>query len=134
MNRSNVQFGTIVGGAILTLFWIFCFLFIKSTLAIDFGGGVLVNLQLVVVLIVLLAIVFYHIFNRPNPDTTKLSLTTDMTMVWLSLILFYPFNPPKNASAATLATWPGGAVGFFALIAGLGLVVLWVHFFADEVV
>jgi hypothetical protein len=32
-----------------------------------------------------------------------------------------------------LAVWPGGAVGFFALITGLGVVVLWVHFFSDEV-
>ena len=134
MSRSTVRFGTIVGGAILTLLWIFCFLFIKPTLAIDFGGGVLVNLQMVVVLFVLLLIVLYHIFNRPNPETTKLSLTTDLTMVWLSLILFYPFNPPKNASDAVTATWPGGAIGFFTLIAGLGLVVLWVHFFADEVI
>lgn len=134
VGRSTVRFGTIVGGAILTLLWIFSFLFIKPTLAIDFGGGVLVNLQMVVVLLILLAIVLYHIFNRPNPETTKLSLTTDLTMVWLSLILFYPFNPPKDASPAVTATWPGGAVGFFALIGGLGIVVLWVHFFADEIV
>jgi len=131
--QHTVRFGTILGGAILTLLWVFCFLFIKPTLAIDFGGGILVSLQLTVEMIGLLIIVLYHIFNRPNPDTTKLSLTTALTIAWLSLILFYPFNPPKGASEAVIATWPGGAVGFFALIGGLGIVVLWVHFFADEI-
>ncbi len=129
----TVRFGTILGGAILTILWVLCFLFIKPTLAIDFGGGVLVSLPLTVEMIGLLIIVLYHIFNRPNPDTTKLSLTTCITIAWLSLILFYPFNPPKDASASVAATWPGGAVGFFALIGGLGIVVLWVHFFADEI-
>nr|HET6901516.1 hypothetical protein [Ktedonobacteraceae bacterium] len=132
MNKS-VRFGTILGGAILTLLWVFCFLFIKPTLAIDFGGGVLFSLQLTAILIGLLIIVLYHVYNRPNPDTTKLSLTTDLTIAWLSLILFYPFNPPANASSTVATTWPGGAVGFFALIGGLGIVVLWVHFFADEI-
>jgi hypothetical protein len=131
--NTSVRFGTIHGGAILTLLWVFCFLFIKPTLAIDFGGGVLVSLLLTAVLIGLLIIVLYHVFNRPNPNTTKLSLTTDLTIAWLSLILFYPFNPPANATAAVATTWPGGAVGFFALIGGLGIVVLWVHFFADEI-
>lgn len=132
MNKS-VRFGTILGGAILTLLWVFCFLFIKPTLAIDFGGGVLVSLRLTAVLIGLLIIVLYHVYNRPSPDTTKLSLTTDLTIAWLSLILFYPFNPPADATPVAATTWPGGAVGFFALIGGLGIVVLWVHFFADEI-
>ncbi len=132
MNNS-VRFGTILGGAILTILWIFCFLFIKPTLAIDFGGGVLVSLQLTAILIGLLIIVLYHVFNRPTPDTTKLSLTTDLTISWLALVLFYHFNAPADASAAVATTWPGGAVGFFALIGGLGIVVLWVHFFADEI-
>ena len=96
----SVRFGTIVRGSHSDILWVFCFLFIKPTLAIDFGGGVLVSLQFTVKLIGLLIIVFYHIFNRPNPETTKLSLTTDVTMVWLSLILFYPFNPPPNLSTA----------------------------------
>ncbi len=130
---SKVRFSTILGGAVLTLLWICCFLFIKSTLVIEFGGGINANFKMLVVLIGLLIIVFYHIFNRPNPETTKLSLTTDLTLVWLALIVFYPFNPPANISAADAAVWPGGAVGFFTLIGGLAVVVLWVHFFSDEI-
>ncbi|MFL5626707.1 MAG: hypothetical protein ACJ788_14070 [Ktedonobacteraceae bacterium] len=135
MNNGNtVQFRTVLGGAILTLLWICCFLFIKPTLEIQFGGGINANFKLVVVLIGLLIIVLYHIFNRPNPATTKLSLTTALTLTWLALIVFYPFNPPSGLSSEQVAVWPGGAVGFFALIGGLGVVVLWVHFFSDEIV
>lgn len=132
--NSTVRFRTVLVGMVLTLLWICCFLFIKPTLEIQFGGGINTNFKFFVVMIGLLVIVFYHIFDRPNPETTKLSLTAALTMVWLSLIVFYPFNPPAGADPAIVATWPGGAVGFFALIGGLGVCVLWVHFFADEIV
>ena len=131
--NNRVHLRTVLGGAVLTLLWICCFLFIKSTLVIEFGGGINANFKLVVVLIGLLIIVFYHIFNRQSPETTKLSLTTALTMVWLSLILFYPFNPPNNLTSDQAATWPGGAMGFFTLIGGLAVCVLWVRFFSDEI-
>ena len=132
--NNKVHFRTVLGGALLTLLWICCFLFIKSTLVIEFGGGINANFKFVVVLIGLLIIVFYHIFDRPSPETTKLSLTTALTMVWLSLIIFYPFNPPANLTSDQAATWPGGAIGFFTLIGGLAVCVLWVRFFSDEIV
>ncbi len=132
--NNKVQFRTVLWGMVLALLWICCFLFIKSTLVIEFGGGINANFKLVVVLIGLLIIVFYHIFNRPNPETTKLSLTTALTMVWLALIIFYPFNPPPNLTTDQAAVWPGGAIGFFTLIGGLAVCVLWVRFFADEIV
>ena len=132
--NNKVHFRTVLGGALLTLLWICCFLFIKSTLVIEFGGGINANFKFVVVLIGLLIIVFYHIFDRPSPETTKLSLTTALTMVWLSLIIFYPFNPPATLTSDQAATWPGGAIGFFTLIGGLAVCVLWVRFFSDEIV
>ncbi len=131
--NNKVHFRTVLVGALLTLLWICCFLFIKSTLVIEFGGGINANFKFVVVLIGLLIIVFYHIFNRPNPETTKLSLTTALTMVWLSLIIFYPFNPPANLTSDQATTWPGGAIGFFTLIGGLAVCVLWIRFFSDEI-
>ncbi len=133
MNGTTVRFRTVFVGIILTLLWICCFLFIKPTLEIQFGGPFNMNFQLFMVLLGLLVIVFYHIFDRPNPETTKLSLTAALTVVWLSLIIFYPFNPPPTLSDTQAATWPGGAVGFFTLIGGLGICVLWVRFFADEI-
>ncbi len=134
MNGTTVRFRTVFVGIFLTVLWICAFLFIKSTLEIEFGGGINMNFKLFVVLLGLLIIIFYHIFDRPNPETTKLSLTAALTVVWLSLIIFYPFNPPPTLSDAEGATWPGGAVAFFTLLGGLGICVLWVRFFADEIV
>lgn len=124
---STVQFRTILWGAILTLLLVCSFLFIKSTLAIDFGGGVIINLKFVVALVGLLVIALYHIFDRPNAETTKLSLTTALTIIWLSLIIFFPFKDPNNQEYS-------GAVAFFTLIGGLAVSVFWVRFFADEII
>jgi hypothetical protein len=134
VNGTTVRFRTVFVGIILTVLWICAFLFIKPTLEIEFGGPINMNFKLFVVLLGLLIIIFYHIFDRPNPETTKLSLTAVLTVVWLSLIIFYPFNPPSTLSDAEGATWPGGAVAFFTLLGGLGICVLWVRFFADEIV
>ncbi len=120
----------VIGGIILTLLWIFCFLFIKSTLVIDWvgDGSNITSLKLFVVVIGLLVIVFYHIFYPSSPETTKLRLTADLTLAWLALILFFPFK------ALSTGDGPGGVVGFFALIAGLAVCVLWVRFFSDEII
>lgn len=125
MTTSTVKFRTILWGALLTLLWVCCFLFISPTLQIQFGGGINASLKFVVAMVVLLIIVVYHLLDRPNPETTKLSLTTALTISWLALLIFYPFKDPANIF--------GGVVAFFALITGLAVVVLWVHFFADEI-
>ena len=130
---NTVQKGKVIGGIILTVLWICCFLFIKSTLIIDYGGGVTMNFKFTVVLIGLLIIVLYHIYYRSSIETTKLSLTACLTVVWLALILFYPFNPPASYTDAQKSTWPGGAVAFFTLVGGLAVCVLWVRFFSDEI-
>lgn len=123
---TTVQWRKIFGGVLLALLWICSFLFISPTLVIDFGAGLLLSFKFTVVLIGLLVIVFYHIFYRSSNLTTKLSLTAVLTIAWLSLIIFYPFKDPANIA--------GGAVGFFALIGGLAVCVLWVHFLADELI
>ena len=124
---STVQFRTILWGAILTLLLVCSFLFIKSTLAVDFGGGIIINLKFLTALLGLLIIALYHIFDRPNAETTKLSLTTALTIIWLSLIIFFPFKDPNNQEYS-------GAVAFFTLIGGLAVSVFWVRFFADEII
>ena len=124
---STVRLRTIIWGAILTLLWICSFLFIKSTLAVDFGGGILINLKFLVGLLGLLIIVLYHIFDRPSAETTKLSLTTVLTITWLALMIFYPFKDPSNQEYS-------GAVAFFTLLGGLAVSLLWVRFFADEII
>ena len=120
---SNRAVSKVVGGIILTILWILCFLYISPTLVIDFGGGVTIGLKFVAVLVGLLIIFFYHQFYRSHVEVTKLSWTCVATVTWLSLILFFPF---RTSDA-------GGAVGFFALIGGLAVSVLWVRFFSDEI-
>lgn len=126
--NSPIELRKVIGGVVLTILWVCTFLFIKSDLIIDWvgDGSITTNFKLVVVLIGLLVIVFYHILYRASAETTKLSLTAALTICWLSLIIFYPFKDPNNDA--------GGAVAFFALIGGLGIVVLWVRFFSDEIV
>jgi hypothetical protein len=118
----------VVGGVILTILWICCFLFIKPTLVIDWNGdgSSLTPLVPVVGFIGFLIIVFYHIFYRASAEATKLSLTACLTVTWLALIIFYPFKDPNNTAS--------GAVAFFTLIGGLAVCVLWVRFFSDEIV
>ena len=130
---NTVTKGKVIGGIILTVIWILFFLFIKSSLIIDYGGGVTMNFKFTVVVIWLLVIVLYHIFYRSSVETTKLSLTACLTVVWLALIFFYPFNPPATFTDAQKSTWPGGAVAFFTLVGSLGISVLWVRFFSDEI-
>lgn len=112
----------VIGGIVLTILWMLCFLYISPTLVIDFGGGVTIGLKLVAIIVGLLIIFFYHQFYRSPVEVTKLSWTCVATITWLSLILFFPFKTNVD----------GGAVGFFALIGGLAVCVLWVRFFSDE--
>jgi len=130
---NTVQKGKVIGGVILTILWVCLFLFIKPTLIIDWGGGITTSLQLTAGLLGLIIIVLYHIFYRSNVETTKLSLTAALTIVWLALIIFYPFNPPANFTDDQKTTWPGGAMAFFTLVGGLAVCVLWVRFFSDEI-
>ena len=126
--NSPLELRKVIGSVIITTLWICCFLFIKPSLAIDWAGdgSKLTPLLLVVAVIGLLVIVFYHIFYRSSAATNKLSWTVALTITWLALIIFYPFKDPANQA--------GGAVGFFALIGGLAVVVLWVRFFSDDIV
>ncbi len=118
----------VIGGIVLTILWICCFLFISPTLVIDWvgDGSVTTNFKIVVVFIGLLVIVFYHIFYPSSPETTKLSLTSVLSVIWLALILFYPFKDPNNQASGTVA--------FFTLVGGLAVSLLWVYYFSDEVV
>ena len=125
---STLELRKVLGSIGFTLIWVCCFLFIRSTLVIDWGGGVTTNFKFAVVMIILLGIVLYHIFYRSSVETTKLSLTAALTVSWLALIFFYPFRDPAIDAGTR------GAVAFFALMGGLAVCVLWVRFFADEII
>jgi Na+-transporting NADH:ubiquinone oxidoreductase subunit NqrB len=125
--NSPIEIRKVTIGAILTLLWVSIFLFFNPNLAIQWTESTsnLTYLKPFVIGIFFLVIVFYHLLNKAHPETNKLSWTTALTISWLALILFYPFKDPNNYNA--------GAVGFFTLLSGLGVCVLWVRFFSDEV-
>ena len=130
----NAKLSKVFGGIILTILWICGFLFIRPTLVIDFGAGILVNFKFTVILIGLLIIIFYHIFYRSSTEVTKLSLTCSLTLAWLAVVFFYPFQAHQGTEAAYAAgKIYDGAVGFFTLLSGLAVCVLWVRFFADDI-
>lgn len=120
---SNNAVRKVLGAIVLTILWILCFLYISPSLVIDFGGGVTISVLLVAAIIGLLVIFFYHQLYPSSSEVNKLSWTSVFTVSWLALIIFFPF---KTSDA-------GGAVGFFALLGGLAVCVLWVRFFADEI-
>jgi len=124
--NSPLEIRKVIWGVVIAILWMCIFIFIKDSIVIDWAGDAanLTPLKLVLGLIGLLVVVFYHILIDASGETKKLSLTATLTIVWLSLIIFFPF---KGNTA-------GGAIGFFALIGGLAVVVLWVRFFSDELI
>ena len=71
-------FTKILGSVILTVLWICSFLFIRQTLVIDFGAGIIFNFKFFVILLGLLIIILYNIFYRSSPEVTKLSFTVSV--------------------------------------------------------
>lgn len=71
-----------------------------------------------------------QLFWRVPAETTKLGMLVSITIVWLSLSFFYNYNPPGGNF--DLSRY-GGAVAFFTLMGGLGLVLLWTRFLSDEI-
>ncbi|GER87423.1 hypothetical protein KDW_15850 [Dictyobacter vulcani] len=126
--NSPLEIRKVILGVVMAIVWMCIFIFLKDSIVIDWAGdgSNLTSLKLVLGVIGLLVVFCYHLFVNASPETKKLSATATLTIVWLSLILFYPFKDPANTN--------GGAVGFFALIGGLAVVVLWVRFFSDELV
>jgi hypothetical protein len=122
----NAKLSKVYGGVVLTMLWICCFLFISPTLVIDFGGGIIMNFKFLVVLLGLLIIILYNIFYRSSTEITKLSLTVSYTIAWLALIIFFF---PRTDQHSTYY----GVVAFFTLVGGLGVCLVWIWFFADDV-
>ncbi|GAC1361394.1 MAG: hypothetical protein NVS2B12_03090 [Ktedonobacteraceae bacterium] len=124
--NNPLEIRKVIWGVVIAILWMCIFIFIKDSIVIDWAGDAsnLTSLKLVLGVLGLLVVVFYHILIEASGETKKLSLTATLTIVWLSLILFYPFRNNPN----------GGAIGFFALIGGLAVVVLWVRFFSDDII
>lgn len=80
--------------------------------------------------LLLIAWLGVQLFWQAPVEATKLGLAASATILWLSLVLFYGFNPPLGNFDATNYQ---GAVAFFALMGGLGIVLMWTRFFADDI-
>ena len=65
-----------------------------------------------------------QLFWPATSETTKLGLSVSATILWLSLALFFNFRGSAEF---------GGPVAFFTLMGGLGVVLLWTRFLADDV-
>lgn len=128
------RYGKVIGDIILTVLWVCVFLFIKPTLVIDFGAGITMSFKLYLIIIGLLILVFYNILYPASTEVTKLGMTCAVTILWLSVLIFYHFQPLQGTEAAYAAgKLYDGAVGFFTLVGGLAICVLWVRFFSDEI-
>ena len=124
----------ILGSIILTVLWVCAFLFIRQTLVIDFGAGLIFNFKFTVILLGLLIIVLYNIFYRSSPEVTKLSFTVALTIAWIALIFFYHFQPLQGTEAEYAAGIEyDGSIGFFTIVGGLLVCLLWIRFFSDEI-
>jgi hypothetical protein len=126
--NNPLEMRKVIWGVVLAMVWMCIFVFIKNSIDIDWSGDLsnLTPLKEVLGLIGLLVVIGYNIFINASNETKKLIGTVNLTIVWLSLIIFYPFKDPSNTYA--------GAVGFFTLLGGLAVVVLWVRFFSDEII
>lgn len=124
----------ILGSIILTVLWVCSFLFIRQTLVIDFGAGLIFNFKFTVILLGLLIIVLYNIFYRSSAEVTKLSFTVALTIAWIALIFFYHFQPLQGTEAEYAAGIEyDGSIGFFTIVGGLLVCLLWIRFFSDEI-
>ncbi len=130
----TARYSKVIGGIILTILWVCIFLFIRPTLVIDFGAGIIVNFRLTLIVLGLLILIFYNILYPASTEITKLSMTCSVTIMWLAVLLFYHFQPLQGTEVQYAAgKLYDGAIGFFTLVGGLAVCVLWIRFFSDEI-
>ena len=130
----TARYSKVIGGIILTILWVCIFLFIRPTLVIDFGAGIIVNFRITLIVIGLLILIFYNILYPASTEITKLSMTCSVTIMWLAVLLFYHFQPLQGTEVQYAAgKLYDGAIGFFTLVGGLAVCVLWIRFFSDEI-
>lgn len=75
--------------------------------------------------ILALALIWFgvQLFWKASTTATKLGLAVSATIIWLAIALFFGFGDPEF----------GGPVAFFTLMGGLGIVLVWTHFLADQI-
>ena len=129
MKARNITPGKPIASVLVTLAWILGFVAIPSvSLHLpDEPVNYALSFNLKWIWIVAFAVIWlmFQLFWRASSETTKLSLGVSYTLIWLALAFFFPFKDPTIESQA-------GAVAFFTLAGGLGVVLIWTRFLADE--
>ena len=130
MKSRAITPGKPVASVLVTLLWVIAFVVIPSwsfhipndpvNYAISF------NIKWIAIIGLAVVWLMFQLFWRSSSETTKLSLGVSYTLLWLALVFFFPFKDPTIESQA-------GAAAFFALAGGLGVVLIWVRFLADEI-
>jgi hypothetical protein len=69
-----------------------------------------------------------QLFWKAPSEATKLALALSATIFWLALAVFFGFKDPTFADEGYR-----GAAAFFTLMGGLGIVLMWTRFLADDV-
>lgn len=70
---------------------------------------------------------FVQLFWRTTPETTKLGMSISATIIWLAIVFFFPYRDPSVDEGFR------GFVGFFTLMGGLAVVLMWTRFLSDEI-
>jgi cell division protein FtsW (lipid II flippase) len=126
----NITPGKPVASVLVTLLWIIGFVAIPSVswhIPNDPKNYALA-LNPKWIWIVLFAVIWlmFQLFWNSTKETSRLSMAVSYTLLWLALVFFFPFKDPSIESQA-------GTAAFFALAGGLGVVLVWTRFLADEV-
>jgi hypothetical protein len=127
---SKITPGKPVASILVTVLWVVGFVAIPSVsghIPLDpVNYAVSLNSKWLWIILFTVIWLMFQLFWRASSETTKLSLGVSYTLVWLALAFFFPFKDPTIESQA-------GTVAFFLLAGGLGLVLIWTRFLADEV-
>lgn len=141
---SKVQPVKPLAAIVATIAWVMMILYIPSdqsilgTVSDNLGAGVPLGDYSVMWLIkaALIVIVFFGwlVFLRMYPSSSesiKLALTINLTILWLSLVFFFPFHAWESTGDNREGLT--GLVAFFSLLGGLAIGVFWVRFLSDEI-
>lgn len=129
MKSHNITPGKPVASVAVTLLWILGFLAVPSVAwhipPDSVNYAISFNPKWIWIIAFAVIWLMFQLFWRASSETTKLSLGVSYTLVWLALAFFFPFKDPNIESQA-------GAVAFFTLAGGLGVVLIWTRFLADD--
>src|SRR5207247_9984994 len=130
----TARYSKVIGNIILTILWVCVFLFIRPTLVIDFGAGIIVNFKLTLIVLGLLILVFYNILYPASTEVTKLGMTCAVTIIWLSVLIFYHFQPLQGTEVQYAAgKIYDGEIGFFVLEWCIGIFVFLYRYFSGAI-